>query len=95
MKKYIFLKFIKLDKEHKSKDKTRHFVDGNYVNENISELRIMHFENSSGFYLLYYDNNGNELTDTYHDTVEDALKQAEFEFDVKPNEWNNLDPAKS
>jgi len=36
---------------------------------------------------LYLDAEGNELTDTFHDTLDGALAQAEFEFGAKPNEW--------
>jgi len=33
------------------------------------------------------DEAGTELADTYHDTIEQAISQAEFKFGVKQNEW--------
>jgi hypothetical protein len=50
-------------------------------------LRISQYVGDPGFYLLYLDAEGNELTDTYHETLEKAMSQAEWEFDVRPDEW--------
>jgi hypothetical protein len=33
------------------------------------------------------DSSGNEITDTYHDSLEDALAQANWEFDIEFDEW--------
>jgi hypothetical protein len=52
-----------------------------------SELRIVKYDGDSGFYLFYCDDSGKEFTDTYHDSLEEALAQAEWEFGVKPHEW--------
>jgi len=57
-----------------------------------SELRIVKFQNDPGFYLLYLDDGGNELTDTYHENLERALEQGNWEFNVKPDEWEVVDP---
>jgi hypothetical protein len=40
-----------------------------------------------GFYLLYLDANGDEITDTYHESLEKALSQAKWEFNVEVDEW--------
>jgi hypothetical protein len=53
-----------------------------------SELRIVRHDGQQGFWLLYCDASGQELTDTWHQTLEDALHQAEFEFTVKPAHWD-------
>ena len=53
----------------------------------------MRFEGSAGYYLLYLDSEGNELTDTYHDTLESAFDQAEWEFRVQPAEWEEVDKS--
>jgi hypothetical protein len=42
------------------------------------------------FYLLYLDAAGDEMTDTWHQTFDDALHHAEFEFSVKPSEWRRV-----
>jgi len=41
--------------------------------------------------LIHLDKNGGEMTDTFHDSVEDALRQAEFEFLVKPEDWATVE----
>jgi hypothetical protein len=33
------------------------------------------------------DEDGNEMNDTFHETLEGALEQARFEFRVPPHEW--------
>ena len=50
-------------------------------------LRIVQYDGEAAFYLLYLDAAGNELTDTWHQTLDDAKHQAEFEFNVAPDEW--------
>lgn len=53
-----------------------------------SELRIVQYFNDPGCYLFYCDDSGKEFTDTYHDSVEEAMAQAEWEFEVKKIEWD-------
>jgi hypothetical protein len=50
-------------------------------------LRIVQYEDSWGFYLFYCDSDGVEFTDTLHETVAAAKDQAEFEFNVRADEW--------
>jgi hypothetical protein len=45
------------------------------------------YEGQDGFFLLYCDESGEEMTDTWHRTLDDALDQAEFEFTVQRHEW--------
>jgi hypothetical protein len=68
----------RLDRELSS-DKTRHLVNGQDVTLQISSLKIIQLEDDPGYYLVYYDTKGEELTDTYHDSAEEALAQAKWE----------------
>lgn len=43
-------------------------------------MAIAQYEPGAGAYLLYCDAAWNSVTDTYHDTIEGAIAQAEFEF---------------
>jgi len=52
------------------------------------ELRITQYRGDTGFYLFYCGRTGAEMTDTYHDTVEGAMKQAELEFNVEESDWS-------
>jgi len=89
MKDYIFLRRVQLGALHVPTDKTQHF----YGNKPIcvpTSLLIVRYPDAPGFYLLYLDEQGNELTDTYHDTLEQAMEQATWEFQVQSHEWEVL-----
>ncbi len=58
---------------------TRHLVAGREVTA-FANLALAQYENDSGVYLFYCDEDWNTVTDTYHGTLEEALAQAEFEF---------------
>ena len=68
---------------------TTHY-DGNKILPQPFALNIVKYDGDSGFYLFYLDESGKEQTDTYHESIEDAFKQAEFEFGVKKEDWKNL-----
>jgi hypothetical protein len=51
-------------------------------------LMIAQLSPDRGYYLLNLDEDGEEITDTYHDTLEQALDQAKWEFNVEPDEWD-------
>jgi hypothetical protein len=46
---------------------------------------------NEGYFMNYLDSKGNLLTNGWHPVFEDALKQAEFEFDVSPAEWVKIE----
>jgi hypothetical protein len=52
-----------------------------------STLAIAQVGSDPGYYLLYLDDEGEEMTDTYHETLDAAFDQAEAEFDVTKAEW--------
>jgi hypothetical protein len=85
----MVVKQVRLGPEHRPTGKTRHYL-GAVELPPASMLRIMRYPNEPGFYLLYFDDNDNELTDTFHDTLEGAFKQAEFEYGVEPDEWQTI-----
>ena len=68
---------------------TTHY-DGNKILPQPLALSIVQYDGDSGFYLFYLDESGKEQTDTYHESIEDAFNQAEFEFGVKKEDWKNL-----
>jgi len=76
------------DSRHKKTGNTKHWVDGQLLEE-IFGLAICNYENSNGFYLFYCDKNWETITDTFHDTVEDAKDQAEFEFSNTISTWTD------
>jgi hypothetical protein len=51
---------------------TRHVASGVELGP-AAALAIARYEGGDGFYLFYLDDDGAVTTDTYHDSVEDAL----------------------
>jgi hypothetical protein len=47
----------------------------------------VHLSPNDGFYLVYLDQLGLEVTDTLHDSLNSAFGQAEFEFGLTEVEW--------
>jgi hypothetical protein len=86
MADYRLLWKIKLGERHTPTGKTRHYLGGAEAPTPV-ELRIIRYPDDPGYYLFYCDGEGVEFTDTYHDTVDEAKAQAEWEFNVKPEEW--------
>ena len=86
------VKTVGLGQLHKPTGHTRHHVKGELATH-FSELRIAKYEDVPGYYLFYCDEQGNELTDTYHDTLEEAIEQARLEFNVRPDEWSDASTA--
>ena len=76
---------LDLGPEHTATGNTRHTVGGEPMPLPAS-LEIVDRE-GEGFYLLYLDASGEEMTDTWHQTLDDAKHQAEFEFNVRPGDW--------
>lgn len=87
MANFKIIKSIKLGSEHMQTGKTIHY-QGDDLIQDITELKIVQYLEDSGYYLIYLNSLGQEVTDTYHETIESAVKQAQFEFDVMPNEWH-------
>ena len=56
-----------------------------------TELHIVQYEFDAGYYLFYCDESGTEITDTYHESLEKAMAQAEWEFGTKNDEWRNTE----
>ncbi|MGH9906104.1 MAG: hypothetical protein ACRD8U_11055 [Pyrinomonadaceae bacterium] len=95
---YLIHRQIRLGPHHTPTGKTKHY-EGEFSSEGLERgvelkaphrLAIVQIPPEQGYYLLYLDEEGNELTDTYHDSLEAALEQAEWEFNVGANEWENM-----
>lgn len=84
------IKRVKLQNKHIVTEQTKHFL-GKHLLPKPNELSIVRFNNESEVYLYYMDADGNEMTDTLHDSVDDAVKQAKLEFGIEPSEWENFD----
>jgi hypothetical protein len=74
---------------HASTGRTTHRRDGRILPKPTS-LAISKVGSKPGVFLFYYDERGDVLTDTYHDTVEGAFEQAQFEFNIIRSEWEKV-----
>ena len=81
----ILFKVVLTDRNPPS-GKTLHTSNGKILPAPAG-LAIAQLTGDPGFYLYYFDSNGNVQTDTYHSTVEQAKKQAALEFNVNDSDW--------
>ncbi len=75
---------VRLDDHHTPSGFTKH----TYKLERLPtpyQLKIVQLYD--GILLIHFDEFNNELTDTLHGDVDDAMKQAELEFCVQREEW--------
>lgn len=54
------------------------------------ELAIASYPGETSCYLFHVCADG-QVADTWHQNIEEALNQAEWEFGVKPEEWMTLE----
>ncbi len=79
------LEYLILTKKHQCTGNTRHIVSGKYET-NFSVLVICKIE--PGYYLYYCNSNWEVITDSFHFTIEEAKKQAFFEYEgITENDW--------
>ncbi len=71
---------------HHWPSKTRHTINGEPCRE-FTRLEIGTYDEDAGVYLLHLgpDDRG---TDTWHENLDDAFHQAEFEFGVRRDQWH-------
>jgi hypothetical protein len=58
---------------------TTHVIKGQQTRD-FKGLAIAQYDSDPGFYLFYCDADWRAVTDTYHETIEGAIAQADFEF---------------
>lgn len=88
------IKRVKLGPQHHRPGKTRHmFSDGGQIRPfpPFVSLTIAQPTSEGGGYYLMHECESHFGTDTHHDSLQEALGQAEFEFGVKREEWVDVD----
>jgi len=97
MTSWVEIKRVRLTERHLRPGRTKHYLcdsTGKKEFPPFTSLVIAQYPDDAGFYLLHYCEGG-PATDTYHSTLEDALFQAAYEFDVEPGEWIDIDRTAS
>ena len=85
----IGIRKVILGPHHLSPGRTKHtLIDSHGATEfkPFTSLVIARYPGDDGFYLMHVCQDGSG-TDTWHQTFDDALHQASYEFEVKPEEW--------
>jgi hypothetical protein len=83
------IKRVALGSHHLRPGRTKHTIkDANGVRElaPFVALEIASYPHSESCYVFHISENG-EIADTWHESIEDAIQQAEWEFGVQREEW--------
>ena len=89
MAKFRTLLRVLLGLNHLYPGRTRHAsadVQGERGFPPFVRLEVAQYPGDSSCYLLHVCENG-EIADTNHETIEEAIHQAEWEFGVQRKEW--------
>ncbi len=89
----FILKAVILNKNtHCITGNTTGYINGTLRTELPYKLEIMKYdEPDSDVYLLHVSQENKVINDTWHQTIEDAIEQAKYEFNVDPTDWKDLD----
>ena len=89
MGQMMALKKVMLNERHLCAEQARRGLPDRQEKKSIPahiSLVIAQFPSDSGYFLLYQCEDG-QTADTWHPSLEDALHQAEIEFEVRSEEW--------
>lgn len=88
----IVIKRVKLGPHHLKPGRTRHWIhdsNGTRAFPPFVALEIAKNPSDEACYLFHIAEDGT-LADTWHSSLEEAIEQAEFEFEVKADEWTEV-----
>lgn len=91
MPELVTLKRVSLGPHHLRPGRTKHTIrDRGEIREfaPFVALEIVAYPNERSCYLFHISEAG-EIADTWHESIEDALYQAEYEFGVQQSEWTD------
>jgi hypothetical protein len=80
--------FTPVDERHRHTGNCRHIVDGS-LRGAVAGLAICRYEAEECCYLLHCNDSWHSITDTWHPTVEEAMRQAEFEYEGVTATWRS------
>jgi hypothetical protein len=78
-----------IDHRHRHTGKCRHHVAGVFQGS-ASGLAICQYPGEDAYYLLGCNGEWEAITDTWHQTLEEAKSQAEFEYEGVAATWRPL-----
>jgi hypothetical protein len=86
---------VELTAHHRQPDRTKHALVNSSGKHDFPPFKFLTIcgqddTTDQGYYLMYVPETG-PGTDTWHQTLEDAMAQAEWEFGVTRDEWMKTD----
>jgi hypothetical protein len=81
--------FTAIDERHRHTGNCRQIVRGQLQGP-AAGLAICQYDGDDAFYLFGCDADWNVVTDTWHQTVEEAKQQAEFEYEGVSDTWQQV-----
>ncbi len=81
------LRWSCIGRTHRPTGNCQHTVTGR-VPGDAAALAIVRYDEKSGFDLFGCDADWNSVMDSWHGTLEEALAQAEFEYEGIAKTWN-------
>jgi hypothetical protein len=78
--------YTSIDERHRDTGNCRQIVAGELMGA-AAGLAICQYKGEDSFYLFGCDQDWNTVTDTWHETLEDAKAQAEFEYEGVSATW--------
>ena len=88
----VFKRVFLNSREHYRTGEVKETINGIVQSYLPYKLEIMSYpdENNDGFYLTSMNIDNEDINDTWHQTIEDAVEQAKYEFNVNPKDWKDL-----
>ena len=80
------VQFTPIDKRHRHTGNCRQIIAG-VLQGPSAALAICRHDGEENVYLFGCDEQWSCLTDTWHETIEDAMRQAEFEYEGSSATW--------
>lgn len=83
------LYYTSIDERHMPTGATQHWVADELLGS-AAGLAICQYNKDDAFYLFYCDRAWNVITDTCHQSLEDAFDQAELEYQGVSQTWEQM-----
>jgi len=81
------VRWSEIDGRHRPTGGCRQIVNG-VLQGQVAGVAICQYEGESAYYLFGCDPEWNTVTDTWHESLNDALEQAELEYEGVSGTWD-------
>jgi hypothetical protein len=82
--------FTTIDSLHRRTNNPRQLVGGKQLGS-VAGFAIAHYAGEPGYYLFYCDADWHPFNNSWHETVEDAKRTVEFEYQGVSQSWRSPD----